>query len=52
MLKCAKVDPDEEDSYDGLGTDYVNIWKNRYVAFIERHNLKAQLIREDEAGIR
>jgi hypothetical protein len=58
MRACAHVDPSKGDPSQGgddytlLGAGYTSAWKDRYVAFVYRHNLNEQLLREDKAGVR
>lgn len=52
MGQCLVVDPSSEDKYQSLLREYGELRDDRYKFFIERHNLKKQMLAEDAAGRR
>ncbi len=52
MVQCEAVDPGNLDRYDFVTGGVLEVRKNRYKLFVERHGLERQLFQEDEAGVR
>jgi hypothetical protein len=52
MGQCAVVDTPMEAAYNQLLSRYSNARDDRFKFFVERHNLKKQMIAEDAAGKR
>ena len=52
LVQCQAVDPDRQNYYDQVNTQILDAVHNRYVMFVERHHLTAEMIKEDDDGIR
>jgi len=52
LVECSEVDERASDNYMELAKTYVFEMFNRTSAFIVRHNLAQQMVKEDEEGLR
>lgn len=52
MVQCDVVDPSNSQLYRQVTTALQEACDNRFLMFIARHHLKAQVYEEDEAGLR
>jgi hypothetical protein len=52
MGKCSHVDTTRSDAYVGANDFYAGVQGDRYFAFIVRHNLMPQIMKEDAQGLR
>lgn len=52
MDTCTKVDPDRFDSYSEIRDFYASVHADRFMDYIDRHNLRARVYEEDAAGER
>jgi hypothetical protein len=52
MLHCEAVDPSEASEYYSVVEQLELAHEDRYMLFVQRHKLEAQLFQEDDAGLR
>jgi hypothetical protein len=52
MYACMSVDPEQSDRYKAAGDMYYDVFTDRALGFISRHNLMGQLKKEDAEGMR
>ena len=52
MGNCSHVDTARSDAYVGANDFYAGVQGDRYFAFIVRHNLMPQIMKEDAQGLR
>jgi hypothetical protein len=52
MYECAKVVSDDSEPYYRAGAFYSDVFSDRFVDFVDRHELRPQLYEEDDEGKR